>query len=69
MGQVQKLGPQNRPIRQERIGTAEGWPEGRSPGMDFVTADTGIFNANKINNLLIFLKQAIRGTVRQNQID
>jgi hypothetical protein len=33
------------------------------------TADTGIFNANKINNLLILLKQAIRGTVRQNQVD
>ena len=37
--------------------------------MDFVTADPGIFNANQINNLLIFLEQAIRGTVRQNQID
>ena len=37
--------------------------------MDFVTADPGIFNANKINNLLIFLEQAIRGTVRQNQVD
>jgi hypothetical protein len=33
------------------------------------TADTGIFNANKINNLLILLAQAIRGTVRQNQVD
>jgi hypothetical protein len=40
---------QNRPIRQERIGTAEG----RRPEMDFVTADTGIFDANKINKLLI----------------
>jgi hypothetical protein len=33
------------------------------------TADTGIFNVNKINNLLILLPQAIRGTVRQNQVD
>jgi hypothetical protein len=37
--------------------------------MDFVTSDTEIFNGNKINNLLILLKQAIRGTVRQNQFD
>jgi len=33
------------------------------------TADTGIFNVNKINNLLILLAQAIRGTVRQNHVD
>ena len=34
-----------------------------------ITADTGIFNDNKIHNLLIFLHQAIRGTVRQKQVD
>ncbi len=32
--------------------------------MDFVTADTGISNAYKINNLLILLKPAIRAIVR-----
>ena len=28
------------------------------------TADTGIFNVNKLNNLLILLQHAICGTVR-----
>jgi hypothetical protein len=41
---------QNRSIRQERIETAEGWPEGRKPGRVFVTADTGIFNVDTIKN-------------------
>jgi hypothetical protein len=40
---------QNRPIRQERIGTAEGWPEGRNPGMDFVTTGSVIFNRTHIS--------------------
>jgi hypothetical protein len=33
------------------------------------TADTRIFNANKFNNLLILLTQAICGTVRRKQVD
>ena len=32
-------------------------------------ADTGIFNANEINTLVILLAQAIRVTVRRNQVD
>ena len=34
-----------------------------------MTADTRTFNGYKINNLLILLGQAIRGTVRQNLVD
>jgi hypothetical protein len=36
--------------------------------MDFATTDTGIFNACKINNLLILLAQAVHGTVSRNQV-
>ena len=32
-------------------------------------ADTRIFSANEINNLLILLKQGIRGTVSEKQVD
>ena len=51
---------------------------GRLPGQPRVadgaqrqnrTADTGIFNANKINELLILLEQAICGKVRQTQVN
>jgi len=33
------------------------------------TADTGIFRATKINNLLIMLKQGIFGTVGDSYVD
>ena len=33
------------------------------------TADTGIFRAIKINNLLIMLKQEFFGTVRDSYVD
>jgi len=33
------------------------------------TADTGIFRASKINNLLISLKQGFFGTVRDSYVD
>jgi len=33
------------------------------------TADTGIFRASKINNLLIMLKQGVFGTVGDSYVD
>jgi len=33
------------------------------------TADTGIFRASKINNLLIMLKQVVFGTVWDSYVD
>jgi len=45
-----------------------GWRDNGGRGQNR-TADTGIFKASKINNLLIILEQGMLGTVRNYCVD